>query len=297
MITPPWNAPLRRFLQNPVLQAELRHQWFIIEQSRSGRGWIALAVLMLVPAMLSSLVYFIGGVIGWEGLPIVPVVDGGPIGWGFAVGWLLMMTMNVALYMVVILVTLGLSANSITRERAGKTWDSLLLTNMDARRIVLGKWWASVIAMWGDHFMIGLLRLGMIAWVIVSYDRVFSLPPAPLHLPVGLSYVPLLTLIVCAYTALDATFTTALGVAIPLTAWPGTLVAAVVLAVRALATGLAVVWLLRMIDMIRLEGGFGFVLVGLAGLFGFLLLTGAALRVAMAFAVRANVSPPRAQVR
>lgn len=283
---------LARFLQNPVLQAELRHQWHVIETSRSGRGWIAVALLMLIPALLASLVYFFGGVVGWRGLPVVPVVDGGLFSFVFAVGWLLMVTMNVALYVVVLLVTLGLSASSITRERTGKTWDNLVLTNMDSRRIVLGKWWASVIAMWGDHLMIGLLRLGLVAWLVISYERYLGLPPAAFSLPAHIGYIPLLTLIVCAYTVLDATFTTALGVAIPLSEWPGAVVTVIVLGARLTATAAAVIWLMGMIHLIRTQGGLGFVPLGVGGLVGFALLTWAALRVAMWFAVRGQVSPP-----
>ena len=47
-----------------------------------------------------------------------------------------MITMNIALYIVVILISLALSANSISREHTGKTWDILVLTNIDANTLI-----------------------------------------------------------------------------------------------------------------------------------------------------------------
>ncbi len=292
MTTTRKSSALDRFLANPVLTAELHHQWYILEKSRSGRGWIAIAVLMLVPAILASLVYFIGGVIGWSDIPTIPQLDRGLLHQVFTIGLLLMITMNVALYVVVILITLGLSAASITREKTGKTWESLLLTNIDSRRIVLGKWWASMLALWGDHLMIGLLRLGMVAWVIVAFAQNRGLPDAPFGLSIGLGYVLPLVIIASLYTFLDATFTAAIGVAIPLSEWSGTVVAAVVLAVRLTATAAAVWWFWGLIGLIRTYGGVAYLPFALAGLGVCVFVTIAMLRLAMFMAVRAQVSPP-----
>ncbi|HRF99264.1 MAG TPA: hypothetical protein PLZ51_28825, partial [Aggregatilineales bacterium] len=70
----------------------------------------------------------------------------------------------------------------ITRERKGQTWDVLVLTNVDARQIVLGKWWASLVALWGDHAMIGFLRVGLVCGAVVSLEPFYGtkLAPAPL---------------------------------------------------------------------------------------------------------------------
>ncbi|HRF96278.1 MAG TPA: hypothetical protein PLZ51_13825, partial [Aggregatilineales bacterium] len=137
-------SPIKRrgwwFISDIITKAELRHQWYVLEKSRSGRAWIILAVLMLLPGVLVTL-YLLA--IVFFGLPIYHL---NPNNNDFIsnlvdVGLVSLITMNVALYLIVILITLGLSNNSITRERKGQTWDVLVLTNVDARQVVLGKWW------------------------------------------------------------------------------------------------------------------------------------------------------------
>ena len=46
------------FTEGIIARAELRHQRYVINASRSGRFWIALAVLMLLPAALMSITLF-----------------------------------------------------------------------------------------------------------------------------------------------------------------------------------------------------------------------------------------------
>jgi hypothetical protein len=60
--------------------------------------------------------------------------------------------------------TLALSANSIARERNANNWDMLVLTGIDARKIVLGKWWATVRHMARPYVMLGVLRTLLIVW-------------------------------------------------------------------------------------------------------------------------------------
>ena len=60
--------------------------------------------------------------------------------------------------------TLALSANSIARERNANNWDMLVLTGIDARKIVLGKWWATVRHMWRPYVMLGILRAVLMVW-------------------------------------------------------------------------------------------------------------------------------------
>jgi len=84
------------------------------------------------------------------------------------IGFTAVITMNIALYMVVTLITVALAANSISREKTNKTWHVLLLTNVDARSLVLCKWYASSKSLRGDHLMIILLRLGFMGFLCRS---------------------------------------------------------------------------------------------------------------------------------
>ncbi|MBC7869386.1 MAG: hypothetical protein H7Y09_00995 [Chitinophagaceae bacterium] len=49
-------------------------------------------------------------------------------------------------------------AESIVRERRGKTWETLILTGIDSRQLVVGKWWGSVRFVSRDLLLAAFLR-------------------------------------------------------------------------------------------------------------------------------------------
>lgn len=59
-------------------------------------------------------------------------------------------------------------ANAISREHVGLTWDSLVLTGMSARQILMGKWRAALnrVAPW--MFSLGVARLAMLPVLLYS---------------------------------------------------------------------------------------------------------------------------------
>lgn len=271
---------------SPITRAEFRHQRYVLQTTRSGWVWIGLALLMLVPALLGSLYYV---VLSLFSLPLTDTT-GNPTLEGFlTMLTVLMLVMNVAQYLVVTLVTLGLSARSITREKENRTWETLLLTDIDARTLVWGKWWASLQAVWGDHAMIGLLRVGFVGWVIVAFQLVW---PAPLFgLSTGIAYFLPVALIALALTAVDAGFTAALGVIAPLSDLPASSTLSIVVALRvALIAGMLAL-LVVIFDWIQEYGGFHYLLPGLGGLLLFGGATFALLWAGEQIAVRAQVSP------
>lgn len=275
------------FTQNIIARAEFRHQRYVIESSRSGRGWIILAVLMLLPALLMSIILFGVGLVGGN-LYMFLNWDDSPFGQIAPLGIITFVTMNIALYLVVTFITVGLSANSITRERSNKTWDVLLLTRVDAQQLVLGKWWASLMSLWGDHLMVGLLRLGALGWVVAMYYN--QLPQPPFGLPPGIVHMTALTLIMAAFTIIDAAFTAALGIAIPLSNFSGPVTTALVVGVRSALIVTGVFFAERVRRALVYQQPY--VLVALAGLVLFALATWAALRWAQMTAVRGQVSEP-----
>jgi hypothetical protein len=240
---------------------------------------------MLFPAMVAAVISFFSGLLGWELL-----IPFGPLRVVAEASTALMVSMNVALYMVVILVALALASNSITREKASNTWDMLLLTDVTARQIIRGKWWASLRALWGDHSMLLLLRLGLVGWLVSSAGSL--LPPGMFGLPDGLAYVLPMALIVTAFTVVDAAFTAALGIAVPLTNMPRSIMVALTLSARAALVGASTGYFALVGHIFFENGGVDFIGVGLAGLLIYGLLTWAMLRLAEVIAVRAYVSPP-----
>lgn len=200
--------------QNPILRAERKHQWHVMSTSRAGTIWIWLAALMLIPALIASVILFLGGLL----LPWIPqLVTLFDTTQGLVqLAFVDVLTMNIAMYLVVTLITLGLAANSINREKRGKTWDTLLLTSMSARQIVWGKWWATLNALWGDYLMVVGVRFGGLALILVGLDSSSTLPPLLPGLPVIPPHFLVFGILMLAYTALDAALTAALGVLSPL---------------------------------------------------------------------------------
>lgn len=150
-------------ISNPILSAEFRHQRYIIMNSRSGAIWIALAVILIAPALIIALAYTVALLFNliprqeFYNLPNTVHINLG----------LLLLVANLSLYPVVTLVAIALGRNSISREKEKHTWGLLRLTDIDSRTIILGKWWASLRGLWGDHLMVIILRVGLLAWYLV----------------------------------------------------------------------------------------------------------------------------------
>lgn len=185
------------------MHAELRHQRHVIQTSRSGWFWVVLALLMIIPAFITTFVLLATALFG---IDLEPVFATPPLNVLAQVGVTSLIIMHFALYIVVTLVTLALAAASISREQTARTWESLLLTNMSARQIVQGKWWATLRALWGDHLLVLVLRLGFVTYL----DLLGSSPdlPQPSRLLTGLAVVTALTLA-------DSALTTILGILPP----------------------------------------------------------------------------------
>lgn len=271
---------------NPVTLAEFRHQRYVLRTTRSGWMWIGLALLMLVPGLLGALYYT---VLATLSLPLTDTGDNDALLTFLTTITILMIVMNVAQYLVVTLVTLGLAARSITREKQNRTWDTLLLTNIDARTLVWGKWWASLRAVWGDHAMIGLLRVGFIGWVIVAFQLVW--PPPAFGLSSGVGYFVPVALIGLALTAVDAAFSAALGVIAPLSDLPSSSTLSIVVGLRVLMIAGMMGLLLVIFDWMQEYGGFAYLMPALGGVLFFGVATVALLWAGEQIAIRGQVSP------
>ncbi|MFQ3646623.1 MAG: hypothetical protein SNJ54_14650 [Anaerolineae bacterium] len=143
----------------PLLNAEFRYQRYLIQQGRVGLVWIVLAALLLIPAALASVHYMrLAWISVEDALGVAQRVV------AFEGIWIASLLVGViSLYVVVTLITYALAANSILRERRSHTWDNLLLTNVPAWHILLGKWLASLRAVLGDHGLSIFLRVGLIS--------------------------------------------------------------------------------------------------------------------------------------
>lgn len=268
--------------ENPVLRAELKHQQHVMNTSRSGRIWILLAMVMLIPALLTSLVFTLEAFTGlhiWA-LIMPPEQTNGSL---FVT---LLIIMNIALYVVVTLITMGLASNSISREQEGRTWESLLLTTLDVRQIVWGKWWATLHALWGDHIMIGILRVGAVSWIALVLTDVVSPDARPdlfaLIVALGLT---------AAYTAVDAALSAALGLITPLGGMGNSLF--MVALIGRVMVIVIVIFAVSVIANLLPESTWRITLAALAGLGLLALLTLLTLRLCEVIAVWQQAAPPR----
>lgn len=281
--------PAPHMLRNPITQAEFRHQRHVLRTSRAGWFWIGLALMMVVPALLAALYY---SVMAMLDAPFIEI-DNNVLDFIANYASLMLLTLNVALSVVVSIITMALAGQSIRREKQNRTWDTLLLTNIDARTLVWGKWWASLRAVWGDHAMVGAMRVGLAGWLLVLFQ---SLPSAVFDLPLGPGYFLPLALVALAYTVVDAGFSAALGLLVPLADdLPGSVTSTLVIAVRVVSLFILLILVTEVFIDVQNRGGLDFLQPALIGLAVLLGLTWAALWLAEWLALRGQVSPVEAK--
>lgn len=258
---------------NPVVNAEFRHQRFVIQRGRVGWIWIAMAGVMVLPALLIALAYTIAGFL----LPIMEsaaqVMD---LSAGTMPSWLWLGIMTLAMYPVVTLITFGLSANSVRREKSGHTWDYLRLTQLDPEQIVIGKWWASLRALNGDHGMVMVLRLGVSAAFVIEFGVAGVIPATPVMIWTLLIFLLLITAL---YSFLDAGLTAALGIAGAMVDIGGPIVPFLLFSTRVFTAFVAL--MLWIATLFAMQAGIGFVLlITTLGIIGYILVIWLILRIA-----------------
>ena len=155
-------------LENPVAQAELDHLRRITV-SRSAliriftRGlFIVMNVisLLIVALVVSRAVKTPDTYYEYSEIIIQVVV--------------LLMVYTVFMHFQVMFRTLGIASNTILREKQSHTWETLILTNVNARQLVLGKWLAVIYIMWKSYTWLAVLRVGAslgFGAIILSNDR------------------------------------------------------------------------------------------------------------------------------
>ncbi|MCC6801480.1 MAG: hypothetical protein IT319_01250 [Anaerolineae bacterium] len=149
---------------NPIARAELSHQQRA-SLSLKWRRWSVLFSFALGTALLSSLSLLfalpqLARLLGVNARDLEELLRGWFGTLTVLIGGLIMihhLSFSVA--------GLQLASTSIAREKQGRTWESLLLTGVDARRIVYGKWWATMKTLWQVYRPLLLLRFCLALWV------------------------------------------------------------------------------------------------------------------------------------
>ncbi|MCU0463731.1 MAG: hypothetical protein MUF38_04095 [Anaerolineae bacterium] len=198
---------------SPIYAAERRHQRFVLQSNRSATLWIWVAILMLVPALLTAVV---ATVVALFNVPILEQFLVNQESFGswlnniISTGLVLMLAMNIAHTLVLALVSAGLAAESIQREHRRKTWDLLLLTGQSARSIARGKITAAFWTLRRDLLMVVILRLGLIsvAYVVSRQGPLMFGSPVPQQ-----NHLVVLLVITALWTIIDSFTAVALAIA------------------------------------------------------------------------------------
>jgi hypothetical protein len=145
------------FPRSAISRAEWLYQQRSSGRSRRWTRWLGRAILIF--AITMSMILFWGEVVG-----ALLNRDAGPIGERLQIATIGFVGLAIIYHFVLMFRTLSLAANSISRERQNNTWDMLILTGIDARQIVRGKWAATVQRQWRSYLLLGIIRAGAIVW-------------------------------------------------------------------------------------------------------------------------------------
>ena len=162
-----FQLPSAIFPENAIKQAELAYQERSAKKLPSLRRWITRTVKWLI---ITIALIHIGGLL------IASLMRRDPTPITNSLGLLSVLLVIGAVYyhFYLMLQTMALTANSITREKESQTWELLVLTGVNARQIVRGKWWATVQRQFSRYLLLGLIRGGAIAAFGISAAGAFS---------------------------------------------------------------------------------------------------------------------------
>ena len=134
---------------------------------------------------------------------------------------LLLGGITLAVHFGIITRSLSMAANTVLREKHSGTWDNLILTNIGAERLVIGKWWAVVMVTWRSFALLAVLRVGVtlaLGAFVLAHKRnmliVLSDTPTNHHILNSLLAAGLIiafTMLNCLYTAAAGVFGSLMG--------------------------------------------------------------------------------------
>jgi len=258
-------------VKGPIYTAERRHQKYVLDANRSGTLWIWVAVMMLVPALVTALVILALTLTGSEIHEIPPETDlHRAIQSVFNAAAILLIAMNIAQSLVVTMVASGLAAESVGREHRHHTWDLLILTRQPARSIARGKILAVFWTLRRDLGFVVILRMGLLAMVYeLSRQINQAIGLAPLHQ----GHLVILLALTLLWTVIDSFM--AVGTAVAAASWLRFrgIALFVAFSLRVLVLAFGVMWLMLVCNtMAAVPNRPSFAILGAIGLLVFSLM-------------------------
>ncbi len=200
--------PSSFFTNNPVSRAERTYQQRSARQPRPWRRWLNRTIkwLMITIALILFGGLLIASILLRDPSPIIEKLNPLPN---------LLTVLTFMYHISLMFQTISLTANSISREKEAQTWDMLVLTGIDARQIVRGKWWAAVQHQLPQYLLLGVLRIGATAGLAIgvssSLYRGYSAYDQRILLPHPASLI-FAAVVIMAFTLANLAFSAACGV-------------------------------------------------------------------------------------
>jgi hypothetical protein len=274
---------------NPIFAAERRYQGYVIRTNRSSNLSIALALLLLIPALIMAVYSFFAVTFFGVDLPAVPIFNEimTTADSLYTVGALTLVTMNLAHYLVVALISSGLAIFSVQREYRNHTWDLLVLTRVNAWQIASGKIAASLWVLRRDIMIVAVLRIGLVAFVLDFIHPAYPAINAP-----NTAHILIVSVFVTIWTILDMMLSVATATASALIPQGRVFLMPLTFAARAVSTFGGVIWIGRVIHQLyAMPDGLDYAVTGFLGIAVFALLAIGALKTAEFSAQIAHASP------
>lgn len=126
-------------------------------------------------------------------------------------------TLNLGAMIMLVLRAANFGGNTLGRELNGRTWEMLILTGVDARRLVIGKWLGVFRYMLRDALWLVTVRMMVMFWVLVmhqmnmTYDYVARQGVVFSDIGMNLSWLPPMLLLTTLFVFLEIGLSAALG--------------------------------------------------------------------------------------
>ena len=183
-------------LRNPIALRERAHQQHSAHVFGSRRLQAAYRIIYY-PALTLTLVVFLSEL----GAALQPG-DDRSAALVLHVAVIFALVVAVLMHLYLLLQTLLRASASMVREKQAGIWEELILTGTDARRLIVGKWWATLQGTLGGFALLIPLRAGVVVWLGAVFDR-----SQILNIEAVSSYVPPTTLAFLATFPVIAVFT------------------------------------------------------------------------------------------
>ena len=164
----------RTLSDNPIARAELTHQQRVA-MDHKWRRWPVIFGVALSAALISTASLLLAPLLS-DLLNISQNdLDEMLSGW-FSTITVLLAALLTSHHLSFSAAALQVASTSITREKQARTWEDLLLTGVDARTIIYGKWWATTRTLWQGYRPLLLLRFAVAVWMGASSGMALTSP-------------------------------------------------------------------------------------------------------------------------